>query len=226
MDDGRCALAIDRGLVGRWAAVGLLGVVLLFFWNSAVLWPIKILVVLFHELGHAAATWLTGGSVVEIGLNPRQGGHTLSQGGSRFIILNAGYLGSLLAGVALLMTTRSARASRAVAWLLAGVALGTAALWVRPLLGFGFLFTVATALGFAVLARYAATEPVRWVLRALGLFSVLYAAFDVRDDVFRSGGTSDAHMLAELTHVPAGVWGIGWLLVGFGVLWLLRNRIA
>ena len=89
-----------------------LGALLLFYWDSMFVWPLKIVVVMFHELGHAVAAWLTGGTVVEIGLNPRQGGHTLTQGGFRLLILNAGYLGSLLAGVLLLLATRAERTAR------------------------------------------------------------------------------------------------------------------
>jgi len=208
-----------------YVALALVGVVLLFFWSSPLLWPIKIVVVLFHELGHALAAWITGGEVQEIQLAPTQAGLTLTRGGWPVLILNAGYLGSLLAGVGLLLATRSKRAIRVLAWVLPAILLVTGIALVRPILGFGFVFTVIAALGFGVLARYGATDLVRWVLRGLGVFSVLYALFDIRDDVFLGGGQSDAHMLAQITFVPAAVWGLGWIAVGIGVLWLLRKHL-
>ncbi|MBW1876775.1 MAG: M50 family metallopeptidase [Deltaproteobacteria bacterium] len=210
------------------AALIVLGVLLLLFWNSIFLWPVKIVVVLFHELGHAVAAWVTGGSVVEIGLSPRVGGHTLTQGGFRFLILNAGYLGSLVAGVLLLMATqRSGRVARVIAWCLGGALLVVALGLVRPILSFGFAFSLITALAFGGLARYGSTHLNRLVLRALGLFSVLYAAFDIRSDVFRAGAaSSDAHMLAEATWIPAPVWGLAWLAVGVAILWVLRKRLV
>ena len=61
---------------------------LVVFWHHWLVLPLKLLVVLFHELGHAFVTVLTGGSVVELGVSLDQGGHTLSRGGNRFLILN------------------------------------------------------------------------------------------------------------------------------------------
>jgi len=209
-------------------ALVVLGVLLLVFWNSILLWPVKIVVVLFHELGHAVAAWVTGGSVVEIGLSPRVGGYTLTQGGFRLLILNAGYLGSMVAGVLLLMATkRSAQVARGIAWGLGGALLLVALLFVRPILSFGFAFSLLTALAFWGLARYGSAQLDRLVLRALGLFSVLYAAFDIRSDVFRAGAAaSDAHMLAEATWIPAPVWGLAWLAAGVAILWFLRKRLV
>lgn len=203
-----------------------MGVVLLLFWNSVFLWPVKIVVVLFHELGHAVAAWVTGGSVVEIGLDPREGGHTMTTGGMRFVVLSAGYLGSLLAGVGLLMSTRKAKVARGVSAALAVLCLVVGVLFVRPLIGFGFAFSLVAAVAFAALARYASADLNRLILRALGVFSVLYALFDIRSDVFNGAGGSDAHMLAEITFVPAAVWGLIWIAAGIGVLWLMRKRLA
>lgn len=161
----------------------------------------------------------------EIQLHANQAGLTLTRGGSPVVILNAGYMGSLLTGVVLLLATRSGRAIRVLAWVLPTVLLATAIALVRPLFGFGFVFTVIAALGFALLARYGATDLVRWVLRGLGVFSVLYALFDIRDDVFLGNGQSDASMLAHATGIPAVAWGILWIGLGIGVLWLLRKRL-
>lgn len=211
-----------------WAALVAMGLLLLFFWDSVALWPLKIVVVLFHELGHAVAAWVTGGEVVDIGLSPRQGGVTRTLGGWRFFILNAGYLGSMLAGVALLLSSRHARTARAMTIFLAASLLLVGILFVRPLVSFGLLFTVLTALAFAAMARWAGSHLTRLVLRGLGVFSLLYALFDVRDDVFYAGPDvlSDATMLAELTHVPAALWGGAWILAGLAVLWLLRKKLV
>jgi len=198
---------------------------LLFFWDSPFVWPLKILVVFFHELGHAGAAWLTGGEVVEIGLSPNQGGHTRTLGGWRFLILNAGYLGSILAGTTLLFLGRTPRRSRWGLWGLTAV-LAVSTLWlVRPILGFGFGFAVLATLALGGLARLSTHEASQMILRGLGIFSLLYAVWDIRDDVLsdRPGLVSDATLLAELTFVPAPVWGMIWLVVGLGTLFSLRK---
>ena len=47
-------------------------VVGLVFWTTWPLWPFRLLVVLMHESGHAAATLLLGGSVDRIQVKPNE----------------------------------------------------------------------------------------------------------------------------------------------------------
>jgi len=53
-------------------------------------------VVFLHELSHALATWVTCGKVISMEVHGNEGGLTKTVGGSRFIILSSGYLGSFL----------------------------------------------------------------------------------------------------------------------------------
>lgn len=208
----------------RLLPIAITALVLLFFWDSPMVWPLKILVVLFHELGHALAALLTGGEVVSIGLSPDQGGVTHTRGGFRFLILNAGYLGSLAFGLVLLAGARTPRRARIGVGTLATILVLATLLWVRPLISFGFGFSLIVTGGILLLARKAPDELVQTALRTLGVFSVLYALWDIRSDVFVSGsGTSDASMLAELTWIPAPVWGLTWLGVGAASLWGTRR---
>lgn len=163
------------------AFFGMVGVCV-WFWDSWILWPLKMAVVAVHELGHALMTWVTGGSVVGFGLWIDQSGHVLSQGGNRFLILNAGYLGSLLFGVLLL----------------------------------GLLRRPSTL-------RNTRARLLAWAGRFFGMFSVLYAFIDIRDDVLFGVGRSDASMLAELTGVPGLLWGLVWCGVGAWLVWRLRR---
>jgi len=87
---------------GHWQLLALTALVMA-LWTTPVILPLKILVVFFHELSHGLAALLTGGEIVSLSVNPEQGGVTLMRGGSRFAILSAGYVGSLLFGVALLL---------------------------------------------------------------------------------------------------------------------------
>jgi hypothetical protein len=202
---------------------------LAWFWHSPLLYPLRILVVLFHELGHAAVAVATGGEVLEIGLGSNEGGHCITRGGWHFLILNGGYLGSLVVGLILLALSRGRRASRGLVTSL-GVLVLLVTLWlVRPIIGFGFGYGVLTGVALMALGFKAPPVVSWWFLRLVGVFSVLYALLDVRDDVFRNAdyvGASDATMLAELTHIPALVWGGGWILAGLVLLVLLRKRLV
>ena len=215
---------MTRAQLERVAPVAITAAILLFCWDYALVWPLKILVVFFHELGHALAALLTGGEVLEIGLSPNQGGVTHTRGGIRFVILNAGYLGSLGFGVALLATARSPRSARFGVAGLAGLLAVATLLWVRPLASFGFGFALLTTCAILLLARKGTDGLVQLCLRTLGAFSALYALWDIRSDVLSgSRGLSDAAMLAELTWIPAPIWGVLWLGIGVFTLWKTRT---
>ena len=50
-------------------------------WDTPLIYPLKVFVVLLHELPHAVAVWTMGGSVERIVLDRRQGGETWASGG-------------------------------------------------------------------------------------------------------------------------------------------------
>lgn len=204
----------------------LTSVVLVLGWHHWIVLPLKLLVVLFHELGHATMALLTGGQVVEIAVGLNQGGHTLTRGGSRFLILNGGYLGSLAVGLGLLVAVRRPRAGPLAAGLLGVVTWITALLWV-PLFSFAFLFCGLMGAGFLALTRVRDARYSLWGVRTVGLFSVLYALLDIRDDVFGApaGAVTDATMLADATGIPALLWGAGWGLAGLVLLWRMRRSL-
>ena len=221
--------AADPHARRRWGLL-LAAVAALLLWDLPLLLPLRILVVVFHEAGHALTALLTGGEVVAITVSPDEGGRTLTRGGVHFLVLNGGYLGSLLFGLGLLRLGRADGRGRAVLGLLSFF-LGLAALaWFRPLLSFGFLYAVVTAACLALVAARARPLVSDWILRFVGLFSVLYAALDVRADVLAFGlgaGSvpTDAAMLAQMTHIPALFWGIAWMGLGGALVWRLRRQV-
>jgi hypothetical protein len=185
----------------------------------------KLLVVLLHELSHATAAVLTGGAVLEINLSPNEGGLTTTAGGWRFLILNAGYLGSLLWGLLFLALARRENRSRSIVALLAIALAAVSLLYVRPLVSFGFAFSALLVAALAGLARFGTAGVAATVLRFVGVFSILYALFDIRDDILTWGktGLSDAVMLAQHTGIPAMVWGVAWVLAGVAILFVGRK---
>lgn len=199
---------------------------LLYFWHHPLLTPVKLFVVLAHELGHAAAALLTGGEVLEISIGADQGGWARTRGGWTFIVLNAGYLGSTLAGIALITAGRSPRGARlalsALATLLAAVAVFWMTWWTAAQ-----AYTALMAVGFLIAGRFAPLAMQRFFLQGLGLFSVLYALWDIADDVLTPGrgAGSDAAMLAEMTYIPTVCWGISWIVASIGLVFVLRRRI-
>jgi hypothetical protein len=197
-------------------AVGLL------LWDSPVLWPLKVLVVMIHETGHAVASLLVGGSVDRISVSGNEGGQCLSRlpdsALGAIVVYSAGYVGSALVGGVLLLSTYRYRARR---WML-----GAAAVWlvVMALLYGRDAFTLAFCLGTAgalgLAARFLPQDLVDVVNLFLAAFCSLYAVFDLRSDLW-DGATrarSDAALLAQITYVPSVVWAALWTLASLAIL--------
>ena len=192
-------------------------------WDTALIYPVKLFVVLLHEVSHAAAAVATGGTVERILLNAQQGGATFTRGGNPFITLSAGYLGSLLWG-ALFVVLAFNRWLRPK-WIVGGV--GVSVLLLTMFLvrnPFGFGFGILFAGGLLTGARYISQGLNRALLLGLGLTSTLYAILDIKSDVLdRPQLPSDAAMLAEMTGIPTAVWGFLWIGIALLVsAWLLR----
>jgi hypothetical protein len=195
-------------------------------WQTPVVVPLKILVVFMHEMSHAIAAWLTGGSVEQISISARQGGFAITRGGNLFAILSAGYLDSLLIGAALLMVALRNTADRAVMAFLGAVMLLVTLLYIRDVFAIVFC-TIAglVLLGMARLLGHAAND---LALRVIGLTSLIYVPYDIFDDtIARSTLRSDAYMLAEAFGGTAMIWGAIWLVLsGIVIAWCLRRILG
>ncbi|WP_428539346.1 M50 family metallopeptidase [Profundibacter sp.] len=165
-------------------------VAILLLWFTPVIIPLKILIVFFHELSHALAAWLTGGSVDSISISPQMGGTTVTRGGNVFLQMSAGYLGSLLIGVLLFLGAVRSHADRIMMAGLGVVMLLIAALYIRD--GFALAFIVGGGVLMLVAARFLSRDVNDLVLRVVGLTSMIYVPMDIfSDTIARSELRSD-----------------------------------
>lgn len=201
---------------GHWQML-LICAVIFALWPTPVIIPLKILIVLLHELSHAAMTLLTGGSVESLSIDPQQGGQVVSRGGNRFLTLSAGYVGSLTIGVLLFLVAVRTKWDRLMMGLLGGIILLAATLYVRD--EFALLFCVATGGAMVAASRFLSREINDLCLRVTGLTSMIYVPFDIfSDTIARSYLRSDARMLAEEIGGPTVFWGGLWFAVSLGVI--------
>lgn len=212
-------------LRGHWQLVVLTALVY-GLWQTPVAWPLKLLVVYLHELSHLLVALLTGGSVVELSVNPMEGGHVMARGGNRFLTLTAGYLGSLFIGMGLLLVALRTHLDRAVLGALGALTLLVAALYVRD--GFALLFSVGTGAVLLLIARFTPRTANDLVLRLIGLSSMIYVPFDIiSDTIMRSHLQSDARMLAEEFGGTTMIWGVLWLGISLALIWAgLRHGLG
>jgi len=194
-----------------------------FLWDTAAVYPLKVFVVLLHEISHAIVAVATGGTIERIVLDPNQGGACYCPGGNAFLTLSAGYLGSLAWGGLLIAAGQSKRLRSS--WVTGAVGLlvvGLTLAYVRSTFGFGFglAFGLALVIGAAKLSAAANQR----VLLTLGLTSCLYAILDIKSDILdRPELRSDAAMLSEITGIPTVVWGGLWItLAVLASAWLLQ----
>ena len=193
-------------------------------WETPVVYPLKIFVVLLHEVSHAMVAVATGGSIDRITLDPFQGGACHCPGGNAFLTLSAGYLGSLVWGGLMLSAARTGRVkSEWVNGLIGALVIGLTLLYVRN--GFGFAFGLVFGLAMIVVSQRLGDAVNRPLLLTLGLTSALYAILDIKSDVLdRPEVRSDAYMLAEITGIPTLAWGVLWIGAALAFsFWLLRR---
>lgn len=181
-------------------------------WETPIVYPLRLLVVFLHEISHGLAALATGGRIVELQIYMQEGGHCVTAGGNRFVILSAGYLGSVVFGAAILLSATRTRFPQVVAAALGLLLVYAAAMYV-PLgeNAFGKWFGVAAG---GALAYLALIPPVwsRSALLVIGVTSCLYAVVDIWGDVLdRADAQSDASALASITKLSSQSWGVLWI---------------
>lgn len=203
-------------LKGHWQLILITGLVFV-LWSTPVVFPLKVLVVFMHELSHGLAAVITGGSIEAISLSAQEGGHAITRGGNGFVILSSGYVGSLLLGVLLLLIAIKTQADRALLGVFGLVTLMVAALYIRD--PFPLVFCSITGVAMLAAAWYLGRPINDFILRVIGLTSVIYVPYDIfSDTIARPGLRSDAYMLAEQFGGPTMFWGGLWLVVSLAVI--------
>lgn len=169
-------------------------------------------VTLVHEAGHAVAAVATGRRLTGVRLHADTSGLTVSRGRPRgpgmIATAAAGYLAPAAAGLGIVALTGSGRADLALAAAL--VLLGALVLYIRN--WFGLLVVLLSAGVVAALVWRAAPSAQELAALVVGWFLLLGAprtSIELWGHRRRSRSrTSDADVLARLTHVPAVVWNV------------------
>lgn len=201
----------------RLALLAFLFILVWWGWNSIALFPLRILVTLFHEFGHGLAAFLTGGEIVRITIDSLGGGVCYTRGGWRWIVLPAGYLGSMAAGCVILLLAGRTRHDKIVSLTL-GLMLIAATVWhVRTVTGLVF-----GILSGAILASAGWWLPEEFndiLLSFIGTTSCLYALLDIRYLLTHAGGRNDANMFSdEILPLPPMFWAAIWGVVAVACL--------
>lgn len=170
------------------------------------------LVIAFHEFGHAITSVFTGGHVESISLDPHEGGVTHMRGGISAVTLPAGYLGSSFIGALLIFCGFDIVASK-IASIVLGVCFLLTLWWARK--DWLTIVTILLAVGLLVACWFIDhAEPLRFVVLFVGVMSALYSVWDICDDlILRKVNTSDASVFAKRYGGSSQCWGVIWSII-------------
>jgi hypothetical protein len=213
--------------IGIWAASWF------FPFANYLVYPLQLFATFVHEGSHVLATVLTGGSVQSLTVSPDTSGVVWSLTNSplsQVIISSAGYLGTTVFGIILLIWFRYKFSSRNALYSSAAfVGIMTlvfgliAPIWnvFNAKVGIGsVIFTVASGAvltaGLFAIARYATIKWVNFSLAFLAVQCLLNAVFSLKTLFLISATTtshSDAVNMAQVTGIPALAWVMIWIVL-------------
>ncbi len=194
------------------SVLALMFILILIFWNTPFVYPVKIFVVLLHEMSHGLAAVMTGGRIAKIELSQLEGGACWSAGGIELLVLPAGYLGSMLFGGLILAAASRSKFDKFISGIVGLAVFLITLFFVRNLFGliWGLLFSIAM-IAAAVFAPGFIND---FILKFIGLTSILYALLDIKSDLIqRTVQGSDAYQMSRIIPLPSIVWGIIWIII-------------
>lgn len=218
----------------------LTGLAATIFWESSLILPFKLLVVLVHEMWHGFIAMFAGAKLKTISLAAGESGSTLvtglGAGWSFAASVSAGYLGSAFTGAVLL--------NRGLAHSMERITLAAFALWLWYM---SSLFTDTgstafwTGIGWAaccLIVSVIGRMPSRILLVAVGTLFLWYCVYDLFDfsrDLRRSdAGILAQHLVRQGWNLPGeslaltivALWIAGMILITTVILFpaLIPNR--
>jgi hypothetical protein len=205
---------------------------------SYVVYPLQLFATFVHEGSHVLAALMTGASVQSMTVSPDTSGAVWSVTNSwlsQVITSSAGYLGTTVFGMALLVWFRYKFSSRNALYFASGfVALMTLVFGLlAPLWNFfsanvtvgSMVFTVLSgavlAAGLFAIAKYAEMKWINFSLAFLAVQCLLNSVSSLKTLFIISATTnspSDAMNMANATGVPAIAWVLIWIVLSVVML--------
>ena len=207
------------------------GVIVFVLWNipqvsQAILYPFHLFVTYIHEAGHGTMALLTGGRFLGFEIFANGAGQALTAGGSRLLILPAGYLGAALFGAMLFYITNTGRYSRSIS-----ISLGIGLLIFSIIFGRFSITALVVGVAFAavlIVIGWKASRDINiLVLNMLAILTALNAVLDLFFLVSNSSASlgdvrnDAAAFSAEVFPlIPGAAWALVWALLAVVILGL------
>lgn len=220
-------------------------------WNipqlDFIVYPFRLFVTYVHEAGHSLMALLTGGRIVGFEVFSDGSGLARTAGGSRALILPAGYLGAAFFGATLFFIVNRYHLARTVSICLGAMLVVFSALFARPALGDGpiaLIVGLLAGLGLIGMGVRLGVIPNLIMLNVLAIMTALNAVLDLfflvqntsvsmdtRTGTIQNDAMAFSREVAPL--IPPVVWALLWaaltlLMIGASVYYsiirpMLRN---
>jgi hypothetical protein len=124
----------------------------------------------------------------------------------------------LLGGLILVAAART-RADKSISVAIGLIVVLITILYIRNVFGFVFGFIFGALM--IVLGIFAPRVINDYILKFIGLTSILYAVLDIKDDlIMRTVRGSDAYQMSTIIPLPPIVWGILWIIIDIVVAFI------
>jgi len=192
------------------------------FWDTYLVYPIKLFVVLIHEISHVISAILSGGKVIAFNIGFDLSGKCETENGNNIFIAASGYLGSLLFGLLIFYSTYNKKIGK---WLLIIIAIIILIISVSLMQNFSLtLLAVLYSVLLFVSAFFLQIRIDSLILKVLGMLSCIYVLFDIKEDILSTNSAiSDASILSDLINVPTIVIGLVWLIISLAGIFLVMK---
>lgn len=198
-------------------------------WDTIFIYPIKIFVVMLHEISHGLMAELLGGDIIKIEINSRIGGACTSTRPPgfmpSFLIASAGYLGSLFWGVLIFLVADFTKYER---FMSVFIGLGSLIITYYVIQSgelFGILFCAGFSIFMLLSAKYLPLVFHDYFLKFIGLTSCLYVILDIKSDLInRSNIGSDADVISKMTGVPSIIIGGVWFIIALVIVFFMLKK--
>lgn len=186
--------------------------------------PFTWITVFFHEISHGIAAISTGGSVERISIHIIGSGLCYTVGGNQFIILQSGYLGAILWGVAIYNISNNVKPAHinlVVSFIICLIILSLL-MWSRDIVTWIILSLLLSF--FVIVIKLRSKSFIRIVIKFIGIYILLDA---IKSPLYLIDGRhyGDGAKLSDLTHIPEFIWVIAWFSLGIWTLiWINKKN--
>lgn len=197
-------------------------IVSIIIWDSIIIYPIKLMTVLLHEISHGLAAVVSGGSIISLDINTELSGSCIVEGGNSIIIASSGYLGSLMFGLLFIYSSYNNKSSK---WILISISIIIILFSINTSNNFSLqIFSLLLVITLLIIYFFAPSIISKYLIIFIGIVSCLYVVVDIKNDLIDSSNvSSDALVIANLTGINELVWGLLWFTISIiGLVLVIR----